>query len=227
MNSLEDQYGWLSAAQAYVSLKHEGDKVIAYERAGLLFVYNFHPTQSFTDYRVGIEVAGQYEIVLSSDDKRFGGFENILLGVKYQTTPLEWNGRKNWIQVGRILLTIGTLWVSDYSYRCISPRERVSFWRGLVRLQSLPSLFKLLRKSPNRPTNLLIPLLRLLSLLLQSTEVPRDQSCLPQGPPMSQSSRLQLPRRGRCYRPNGLQNVAYAFLSFIFRIALQSLSPLL
>ena len=99
MNHAEEKYGWLSASPAYVSLKHEGDKVVVFERAGLLFVFNFHPTESFTDYRVGVDVAGEYEIVLSSDEKRFGGFENVRLGGEYLTTPMEWNGRKNWLQV--------------------------------------------------------------------------------------------------------------------------------
>ncbi|KAK7060409.1 alpha-1,4-glucan branching enzyme [Paramarasmius palmivorus] len=77
MNHTEAKYGWLESPQAYVSLKHEGDKVIVFERAGLLFIFNFHPTNSFTDYRVGVEEAGEYKVVLTSDEKRFGGFDNI------------------------------------------------------------------------------------------------------------------------------------------------------
>lgn len=46
--------------QAYVSLKHEDDKVIAFERAGLLFVIGLHPCKSFTDYQLGIDVPGEY-----------------------------------------------------------------------------------------------------------------------------------------------------------------------
>jgi 1,4-alpha-glucan branching enzyme len=99
MQHLEAEYGWLDSPQAYVSLKHEGDKVIVFERAGLLFVFNFHPTQSFTDYRVGVDVAGEYRIVLSSDDKLYGGFNNIDVNSRFITTPLEWNNRKNWLQV--------------------------------------------------------------------------------------------------------------------------------
>ncbi|KAI0747309.1 glycoside hydrolase superfamily [Irpex lacteus] len=111
MNHKEEKYGWLAAPQAYVSLKHEVDKVIVFERAGLLFIFNFHPTNSFTDYRVGVETPGEYHAVLSSDEKRFGGFDNIDLNVKYVTTPLEWNGRKNWLQVyipSRTCLVLGT-----------------------------------------------------------------------------------------------------------------------
>ncbi|VCW70790.1 unnamed protein product, partial [Gulo gulo] len=53
MNKLEERCGWLSAPQAYVSEKHEANKIIAFERAGLLFIFNFHPSKSYTDYRVG------------------------------------------------------------------------------------------------------------------------------------------------------------------------------
>jgi len=78
--------------------------MLVFERAGVLFIFNFHPTQSFTDYRVGVEEAGEYHVALTSDDPRFGGFNNILLDGKYFTTPMEWNGRKNFLQVslGRV-----------------------------------------------------------------------------------------------------------------------------
>lgn len=80
-----------------------------------------NPTQSFTDYRVGVDVPGEYKVMLSSDDKRFGGHERIDVNGKYFTTPLEWNGRKNWLQVGlihainqvanrRCILLQGRLW---------------------------------------------------------------------------------------------------------------------
>jgi 1,4-alpha-glucan branching enzyme len=59
MQWTEEKYGWLHSTQAYVSLKNETDKVLVFERAGLLWVFNFHPTNSYTDYRVGVEQAGE------------------------------------------------------------------------------------------------------------------------------------------------------------------------
>ena len=91
--------------KAYVSLKHEIDKTIVYERAGLLFIFNFHPTKSFTDYRVGVDEPGEYTITLSSDEDNFGGYNNVTLDSKHFTTPMEWNGRKNWLQVSPSLLS--------------------------------------------------------------------------------------------------------------------------
>jgi len=95
MNTCEAKYGWLHAPQAYISLKHEGDKVVVFERGGLVFVFNFHPTESFPDYRIGIEAAGTYKVVLDTDSKEHGGFCRLDDGTRYFTKDLEWNGRKN------------------------------------------------------------------------------------------------------------------------------------
>jgi len=99
MNTTEDKYGWLHAPQAYISLKHEGDKVIVFERAGLVFVFNFHHTESFSDYRIGIDEPGTYRIVVNSDAKDFGGFGRIDENTRFFTTPMEWNGRRNWTHI--------------------------------------------------------------------------------------------------------------------------------
>lgn len=53
MNATEKKYGWLAdPIPGFVSWKHEADKVIVFERARVLFVFNFHPSNSFTDYKV-------------------------------------------------------------------------------------------------------------------------------------------------------------------------------
>ncbi|KAI9890128.1 MAG: alpha-1,4-glucan branching enzyme [Vezdaea aestivalis] len=99
MQWTEEKYGWLHSPQAYISLKHEGDKVVVFERAGCVFIFNFHPTNSFADFRIGIEQAGTYKIVLNSDSPVFGGLGRIEEGTRFFTTPFEWNNRKNYTQV--------------------------------------------------------------------------------------------------------------------------------
>lgn len=100
MEQTESRFGWLSSPQAYISLKHETDKMIVFERAGLLFVFNFNPTQSFTDYRVGVDQPGTYRIVLDSDCKEYGGFARIDHNkTRCMTTPMAWNGRNNFLQL--------------------------------------------------------------------------------------------------------------------------------
>jgi len=73
MNHLESEVGWLASEPGYVSTKHEDDKVIVFERAGLVFCFNFHPSKSLPDYRVGVDVAGEYQIVLDTDWPELGG----------------------------------------------------------------------------------------------------------------------------------------------------------
>ena len=93
----------------------EKDKVIVYERAGLLWIFNFNPSQSFTDYRVGVEAAGTYRIVLDTDDPAFGGFGRNQKDTRFFTTDFAWNGRKNFVQV---YLPVRTAIVSQLYYAC-------------------------------------------------------------------------------------------------------------
>lgn len=113
MNHAAAEYGWLEAPQGYVSLKHEEDKMIVFERGGVLFVFNFHGVKSYVDYRVGVDVAGEYGVVLNSDEKeRFGGFDNVKSECVYFTTVGEWHGRKNWLQV--CVFCVCFLWVAYF-----------------------------------------------------------------------------------------------------------------
>lgn len=75
VNKLEEKLCWLSSEPGYVTIKHEEDKIIAFERAGLLFCFNFHQCTSFPDYPVGVETPGKYTIVLDSDWSQFGGHD--------------------------------------------------------------------------------------------------------------------------------------------------------
>jgi 1,4-alpha-glucan branching enzyme len=99
MQHLEEQFHWLSSHQAYVSHKHEADKIVAFERGNLLWIFNFHPTQSFTDYRIGTAWAGKYRVVLNTDSERFGGQNRIDEAQTYVSFPEAWYGRENYIQV--------------------------------------------------------------------------------------------------------------------------------
>ena len=62
----------------------QGDLVIAFERAGLLFVFNFHPSSSYTDYGLAVH-AGKYKTLLCSDQPEFGGFNRFDTGMIHRT----------------------------------------------------------------------------------------------------------------------------------------------
>lgn len=95
----EEKYGWLHSPQAYISLKNESDKVLVFERAGLLWIFNFNPSKSFTDYRVGVEHAGVYRIIIDTDSPDYGGLGRNAKETRFFTTDMPWNNRKNFTQV--------------------------------------------------------------------------------------------------------------------------------
>ena len=45
MMQLDEKFNFMTQGPGYVSRKHDGDKLIVFERGGLLWVFNFHPTQ--------------------------------------------------------------------------------------------------------------------------------------------------------------------------------------
>ncbi|MBQ7455106.1 MAG: alpha amylase C-terminal domain-containing protein [Clostridia bacterium] len=62
--------------QGWPELKwiHEDDKVIAFERGGLVFVFNFSPTNSYSDYAIPVSHGCDHEVLFTSDDYRYNGF---------------------------------------------------------------------------------------------------------------------------------------------------------
>ncbi|XP_074757316.1 1,4-alpha-glucan-branching enzyme isoform X4 [Athene noctua] len=108
MNKWEEKFGWLASPPAYVSEKHESNKVIAFERAGLIFIFNFHPYQSYVDYRVGIETPGKYpflylifkyEILLDSDAAEYGGHQRLDHSTEYFSEEYPHNYRPHSLMV--------------------------------------------------------------------------------------------------------------------------------
>ena len=61
-------------------------QVLVFERNGMLFAFNFSPTQSYEGYWVTAPAAAKYRPVLSTDEARFDGFERISSDVVYRAT---------------------------------------------------------------------------------------------------------------------------------------------
>ena len=78
----------------------DDDQVMAFMRGDLLFIFNFSPTRSFDGYGILVP-EGEYEIVLDSDAKCFGGFGNIDSGVRHFTMPdpLYKPAGKGWLRI--------------------------------------------------------------------------------------------------------------------------------
>ena len=73
---------------------HQEDKLIMYTKDDYVFIFNFHPSKSYDGYFVPVGEEGIYEVVLSSDDGQFGGYDRVDTACQYetQTTPAGWIG---------------------------------------------------------------------------------------------------------------------------------------
>jgi 1,4-alpha-glucan branching enzyme len=95
MLQLETRYRFMNSGDnGYVTVKHDADKLIAFERGNMLWVFNFHPTQSFAHYWVGVEWTGSYSYMICTDDERYGGFRRIDTFTHPQAYPEGYQGRR-------------------------------------------------------------------------------------------------------------------------------------
>ena len=97
MNKLDDVFNFISSPFQYVSLKHEDDKIVVFEKGDLLFVFNFHPNKSFENYKIGTKWGTRHKIVLDSDEFRFFGKGRLEYGHDHFFPIINegWNNRPN------------------------------------------------------------------------------------------------------------------------------------
>ncbi|KZV21055.1 1,4-alpha-glucan-branching enzyme 1, chloroplastic/amyloplastic, partial [Dorcoceras hygrometricum] len=87
MNLLDENLMFLSSAKQIVSDVDEDKKVIVFERGDLVFVFNFHPENTYEGYKVGCDFPGKYRVALDSDTWEFGGLGRVGHDVDHFTTP--------------------------------------------------------------------------------------------------------------------------------------------
>ena len=62
--------------------------LLAFRKGGLIFLFNFNPTESFAEYELPTMEAGKYKIVFNSDEPIFGGYARISSDYIYDTKIL-------------------------------------------------------------------------------------------------------------------------------------------
>ena len=79
---------------------NDGDQILAFMRGDLIFVFNFNPTTSFTDYGFLVPT-GAYNVVLNTDASAFGGNNLADDTVTHITNydPLYVAERKEWLKL--------------------------------------------------------------------------------------------------------------------------------
>ena len=82
----------------YLLFLHEEAKQIVYERGGLVFAFNFHPTASFTDWRIPVPQRADYRLILNTDDTAYGG-NGAVEGTHYPWQDVAMEGHTQSIQL--------------------------------------------------------------------------------------------------------------------------------
>lgn len=78
----------------------DDDQILAYLRHDLLFVFNFSPHRSYTDYGF-LAPEGKYKVVLNTDNQSFGGNGLVDESVEHftQHDPLYAKDKKGWLKL--------------------------------------------------------------------------------------------------------------------------------
>ncbi len=94
MITLARQKKWLCEESIDLLCEHSADKIIIFQRGDFIFCFNFHPEQSFIDYRVNT-VAGSYRMIFNTDDTRLGGHNRLTPGQPHHTLQDQSNNDLN------------------------------------------------------------------------------------------------------------------------------------
>ncbi|MEE1356268.1 MAG: alpha amylase C-terminal domain-containing protein, partial [Clostridia bacterium] len=63
---------------------HNDDKVLIYSKGKDVFAFNFNPSQSFEGYYIPVKEQGEYQVILSTDDGKFGGYGRVDTEYRYK-----------------------------------------------------------------------------------------------------------------------------------------------
>ncbi|MDA3944514.1 MAG: alpha-amylase family glycosyl hydrolase [Bacteroidetes bacterium] len=83
MIALVKQNKIMHASPPWLLLADEAHKTVVFERNHLIFVFNWHPSDSTPDFEIPLKETGDYEILLSTDESRFGGFDRMNIKQHY------------------------------------------------------------------------------------------------------------------------------------------------
>ena len=89
MIELVKEHKILSDGYPYNLLMDEQNKTMVYSHRDLIFVLNWHATASIPDYEIPLHEAGKYELLLSSDEERFGGHARHEMGQEHFSFNVE------------------------------------------------------------------------------------------------------------------------------------------
>ena len=95
MVALTKENNMFAQRMADMMLMKAPEQTCAFYRNGLMFVFNFHFANSLNNVLIPVHQPGEYTVVLSSDDPKYGGFGNV----KAQTYSTKLFDGKHYIEL--------------------------------------------------------------------------------------------------------------------------------
>ncbi|KAJ4894130.1 hypothetical protein Rs2_20924 [Raphanus sativus] len=97
---LDKSKGILSRGLPSIHHVNDTNMVISFSRGPFLFIFNFHPSDSYEKYGVGVEEAGEYTMILNSDETKYGG-QGLLQQDQYlqRSISRRIDGQRNCLEV--------------------------------------------------------------------------------------------------------------------------------
>ncbi|HEY8889146.1 MAG TPA: alpha-amylase family glycosyl hydrolase [Clostridium sp.] len=110
-------YNILGATDLQNLWNDEENKIIAFKKGGLVFLFNFNPSVSFPKYELPTgdqydspaDEMGKYKVIFNSDEGMFGGFRRISTNYIYQAKKLQHKDNKTGITINTPSRTVMVL----------------------------------------------------------------------------------------------------------------------
>jgi 1,4-alpha-glucan branching enzyme len=99
MQMLDEQFNLLNDPFIEQLACHEDSRQLIFRRGPLVFVFNFHPTESYHDLRIPVPDPRDYRIVLNTDSKQFEGRGLVAEHQTYWKQDVAMYGRGQSVQI--------------------------------------------------------------------------------------------------------------------------------
>ena len=101
MNQYESVLGLMRAEHQYLTFSHEEDKLIVYEKGAALFIFNFHTSKSYENYKVGTEWGTDHILLFDTDQEGLGGHGRLNSGYSQRYVPKRgpWQNRARYVNL--------------------------------------------------------------------------------------------------------------------------------
>ena len=74
---MENLFNIMNHEHEFVSLMDDTDKMIIFERGELVFIFNFHTSNSYDNFLIGTYWDSPHMVLYETDDANFGGLQRL------------------------------------------------------------------------------------------------------------------------------------------------------